>query len=60
METAAPRLLVVDDEPFNLEIICEYFDGTGFELETAEDGEAAWRLLDSHTGYAAVLQEGGR
>ena len=28
---------------------------TGFELETAEDGEAAWRLLDSHTGYAAVL-----
>jgi len=55
METAAPRLLVVDDEPFNLEIICEYFDGTGFELDTAENGEAAWRLLDSHIGYAAVL-----
>lgn len=49
------RLLVVDDEPFNLEIITEYFDGTGLELDTAENGEEAWRLLDGSTRYAAVL-----
>lgn len=39
------RLLVVDDEPFNLEIIAEHLEGDGFELVTAADGEEAWEIL---------------
>lgn len=49
------RLLVVDDEPFNLEIICEYFDDSGYVLDTAVNGEEAWKLLDSGVTYATVL-----
>ncbi len=39
------KLLIVDDEPFNLEIIAEYFDGTHYELVSFEAGEAAWEAL---------------
>lgn len=49
------RLLVVDDEPFNLEIIGEYFDGLGYALDTAGDGEEAWRLMDGGGAYDAVI-----
>lgn len=41
------RLLVVDDEPFNLEIIAEHLDGAGYELVTANDGQEAWELLQN-------------
>jgi len=54
-EPVGQRLLVVDDEPFNLEIITEYFEGSGLEIDTAEDGEIAWSRLDSGRRYAAVL-----
>jgi CheY-like chemotaxis protein/anti-sigma regulatory factor (Ser/Thr protein kinase) len=54
-DTVGQRLLVVDDEPFNLEIITEYFEGSGLEIDTAEDGEIAWSRLDSGRRYAAVL-----
>lgn len=43
-----PRLLVVDDEPMNLEIIAEYLDGSGVEHDPASGGEEAWRLLEEH------------
>ena len=49
------RLLVVDDEPFNLEIIGEYFDGLGFEIDTAEHGEEAWALLNEKGPYSAII-----
>lgn len=41
------KLLVVDDEPFNLEIIAEHLDGAGYELVTANDGQEAWELLQN-------------
>lgn len=50
-----PRLLVVDDEPFNLEIIAEYFDGLGFAIETASNGEAAWARLTSGERFDLVI-----
>lgn len=53
--SSAQRLLVVDDEPFNLEIITDYFEGSGYQLDTAEHGEAAWKLLDSEARYDAIL-----
>lgn len=40
------HLLIVDDEPLNLEILGEYFDGQGYRLSMAEDGEQAWRRLE--------------
>lgn len=39
------RILVVDDEPFNLDIISEYLEGAGYLLEMAASGEEAWTLL---------------
>ncbi|WP_323002494.1 response regulator [Denitromonas sp.] len=39
------RILVVDDEPFNLDIISEYLEGAGYLLEMAASGEEAWALL---------------
>lgn len=42
------RILVVDDEAINLEILVEYFDGeTAFAISTAESGESAWNLLQA-------------
>lgn len=57
MDSDSPcqHLLVVDDEPFNLEIIGEYFENSGFTLDTAENGEAAWSLLDGGRAYGAIL-----
>jgi CheY-like chemotaxis protein len=41
----AARLLVVDDEAVNLEIIAEYLDGEDCDLTTAGDGAQALSLL---------------
>lgn len=40
-----PSLLIVDDEPFNLEIIVEYLAERDYELVTAGDGASALALL---------------
>ncbi|KAF7597676.1 MAG: response regulator receiver protein [Candidatus Dactylopiibacterium carminicum] len=40
-------LLVLDDEPLNLEIIGEYLADSGFQLSFFEDPERAWAQLDS-------------
>lgn len=39
-------LLVLDDEPLNLEIIGEYLSDTGYQLSFFEDPELAWQTLD--------------
>lgn len=39
-------LLVLDDEPLNLEIIGEYLSDTGYRLSFFEDPEQAWQVLD--------------
>lgn len=49
------RLLVVDDEPFNLEIIGEYLSDEGVVFDTAENGERAWEMLQGDRKYALVL-----
>ncbi|MEC5387389.1 response regulator [Uliginosibacterium sp. H3] len=49
-------LLVVDDEPINLEIISEFLEDEPFSLSLADSGEAAWRLLDERpSAYNAVI-----
>lgn len=51
------RVLVVDDEELNLEILCEYFDSeSNFSLRTACDGETAWQiLLDPAESFDVIL-----
>ncbi len=49
------RLLVVDDEQINLEIIAEYLEGQGFDLTLAQDGEQALRLLTEGRSFDAVI-----
>ena len=51
-----PRILIVDDEPFNIEILLEYLEDTGYDLDTAEDGQAAWDKLRAAPGdYDVVI-----
>jgi CheY-like chemotaxis protein/anti-sigma regulatory factor (Ser/Thr protein kinase) len=49
------RLLVVDDEELNREIIREYLDEEDCELVEAEDGERALELLARPERFDAVL-----
>ncbi len=52
------KILVVDDEPLNLTIICEFLESAGAEYhwETAEDGQTAWEKLEqSPDRYNVIL-----
>lgn len=51
------RILVVDDEALNLEILLEFLDGeTSSVPDTADSGEAAWALLqDPAKDYQLIL-----
>lgn len=56
MSSQQPTILVVDDEPFNLEIIAEHLDGQGYELVMASSGEQSWTMLQAEPGrYDAVI-----
>ncbi|MEC5397883.1 response regulator [Uliginosibacterium sp. H1] len=49
-------VLVVDDEPLNLEIIAEYLADSGHSLTLTGGGEEAWARLDGDPyGYDLVL-----
>jgi CheY-like chemotaxis protein len=47
MSTTTPRILVVDDEAFNLEIISDFLADTGYELSLTDTGESAWAMLNA-------------
>lgn len=49
------QLLIVDDEPLNLEILAEYFEGQGYQLTMAPNGYAAWDILCRHPEFDLVL-----
>ena len=55
--TNKTRILAVDDEALNLEILLEYFaDECALALDTADGGEAAWALLQNpENDYKAIL-----
>jgi len=51
-------ILIVDDEPLNIEIICDYLEcsDTEYQWDTAKDGSEAWKMLeDSPDKYSVVL-----
>ncbi len=47
MYDVTPTILVADDELFNVDILVEYLEDTGYEVETATDGQSAWALLEA-------------
>ena len=47
MTSHQAKILVVDDEPFNVEIILEYLEEQPYELESAVDGQEAWNKLEA-------------
>jgi CheY-like chemotaxis protein len=49
------RILVVDDEEPVRDVLCEYFEGQGFGVEAAPDGEAA--LAAARLGESGQLAE---
>lgn len=50
------RILLVDDEPLNLEILVEHLEPPAYQTVQAENGLAAWEILDADPdGFDAVL-----
>lgn len=41
------HILIVDDEPHNLEIITEYLEEGNYRLSTADNGALAWQMLEA-------------
>lgn len=55
-EFVGGRLLVVDDEPVNLEIVSEYLEGEHYSVSVANDGAEALDLLDRNaTEFDCVI-----
>lgn len=51
---AAERILVVDDEVMNRELLQEILARAGYEVTTASDGEAALELLRRHAFHVVL------
>ncbi|MES2729488.1 MAG: response regulator [Pseudomonadota bacterium] len=51
------RVLVVEDEPMNLMILSTYLRVAGYDVEEAEDGQAAWEMLSAHDKYDLVITD---
>jgi CheY-like chemotaxis protein len=49
------RLLVVDDEPVNLEIIREYLESEDYELTLVESAEAGLQQMEAGKDYELVI-----
>jgi len=55
METAAARVLVVDDDPGMRSLLEAYLGDSGFSVETAMDGAVMWQILEGGMPDAIVL-----
>lgn len=49
------RILSVDDEPINLAIIAECLSDDGYQVDEAEDGEAAWNMIGQNRYDLIIL-----
>jgi len=56
MSEQSPLILLVDDEPFNLQILEEILKHSGYKTVSAANGLDAWQLLESsYQKFDAVL-----
>ncbi len=52
------KLLIVEDEPVNMQVLCRYLENAGYDMDTAEDGEAAWERLEANpAAYQIVVTD---
>jgi len=49
------KILVIDDEPFNLTIVDMMLSDSGFELMAAQDGVQGWDILLEHYRDISVV-----
>jgi CheY-like chemotaxis protein len=54
---AKPRLLVVDDDPFVLEMLVIVLEEEGYAVEAAENGGGALEAFDRHPDIGLVLTD---
>jgi CheY-like chemotaxis protein len=57
MQTAAERILVVDDDPLVLQIMLETLEYAGFEVLAASGGAEACRLVESPDHVALIVTD---
>lgn len=57
MMEAKPRLLVVDDDPFVLEMLVIVLEEEGYAVEAAENGGDALEGFGRHPGIGLVLTD---
>jgi two-component system cell cycle response regulator DivK len=50
------KVLVVEDTPLNMELIIEIVDSQGFEVDSAEDGEKALKMVEKNV-YDLILMD---
>ena len=55
MDSSKATILIVDDEPVNLDTICAHLANDEFDLVTASDGAQAWNLLESNPARYDVV-----
>ena len=49
------KILAVDDDVFNLDIMSEYLTLAGFEVVAADDGDIALRKLEDNPDIAVII-----
>jgi CheY-like chemotaxis protein len=49
------RILVIEDNPVNRELLCEWLETEGYEVTWAEDIDAAFAALQTHQPHAVLL-----
>lgn len=50
-----PRILIVDDEEFNLDIMKDFLEGEGYLIVSAENGEEVVNMLAHDKAFDAIV-----
>jgi DNA-binding NtrC family response regulator len=57
MSTEQARILVVDDDEQQRELLSVLLKRHGYSVESASDGHIAWSLLNTESGYELVITD---
>lgn len=49
------KVLIVDDEPFNIEVLEQALDGTEYQVVTASNGQEAWAKIQGEQPDLVLL-----
>src|SRR3989442_308738 len=50
-----PRILVVEDNPLNRELLCEWLDAEGYEVVTAADLKTGFEAVEKEHPHVVLL-----